>query len=143
MQENTPKKTLEEIKAEIREVLNIKIPKLEFYEICDVPEKVLPLRMWYMFKDKKCTLIDVDDKNRIVRIKNFTNHFMFKAFGNNNNPTYEDYEEFLESRCFPRTRDKMKIALELLDLPFYDPFLIIEKTKGEMGEDNFWIDIEK
>lgn len=31
---------------------------------------------------------------------------------------------------FPRTRDKMKIILEELNLPFYDPFLIIQKRKG-------------
>lgn len=119
------------------------IPRVVFYDVSDIPKKTLPLRMWYMFKDKRCTLIDVDDKERKIKIKNYTNHFMFKAFGNNDNPTYEDYEKFLESRCFPRTRDKMKIALELLGLPFYDPFLIIEKTEGRMGEDKFWIKIEE
>ena len=36
---------------------------------------------------------------------------------------------------FPRSRDKMKLILRELDLPFYAPFLIIEKTKGKMAED--------
>lgn len=40
------------------------------------------------------------------------------AFGRNENPSYEDYEEFLESTCFPRSQDKMKLMLEELDLPF-------------------------
>ena len=41
------------------------------------------------------------------------------------------------------TRDKMKLVLKELDLPFYDPFLIIEKTQGRMAEDDFWIKIER
>ena len=53
------------------------------------------------------------------------------------------YVEFLESRCFPESRDKIKLVLKDLDLPFYDPFLIIEKTEGKMAEDDFWIRIER
>ena len=52
-------------------------------------------------------------------------------------------EEFLESRCFPRSRDKMKLVLKDLDIPFYDPILIIEKTQGRMAEDDFWLRIER
>ena len=37
----------------------------------------------------------------------------------------------------------MKLMLEHFDLPFYDPMLIIEKTKGRMAEDDFWILIER
>ena len=29
------------------------------------------------------------------------------------------------------------------DVPFYDPFMIIEKTEGRMAEDDFWIRIER
>ena len=32
--------------------------------------------------------------------------------------------------------------LRELDLPFYDPFMIVEKTQGRMAEDKFWIKIE-
>ena len=31
----------------------------------------------------------------------------------------------------------MKLILKDLDIPFYDPFMIIEKTQGRMSEDNF------
>ena len=65
------------------------------------------------------------------------------TFGVNEDPDYNDYKEFLESRCFPRTRDKMKLVLEDMGLPFYDTFMIIEKTQGRMAEDNFWLKIEK
>ena len=51
--------------------------------------------------------------------------------------------QFLKSRCFPETRDKIKIQLDALGIPFYDPMLIIGKTQGRMAEDDFWIMIEK
>ena len=89
-----------------------------------------------------CTLIDVDEINRIIKIKNFTKDIYKRAFGTNNSPNYDDYIEFLKSRCFPEERDKLKLMLRELDLPFYDPFMIIEKTQGRMTEDNFWIKIE-
>ena len=37
----------------------------------------------------------------------------------------------------------MKIMLEELNLPVYDPFLIGQKTEGRMAEDDFWIQIEE
>ncbi len=101
------------------------------------------LHLKYMHDNTLCTLIDVDTIRKQVHIKNYVDHPMFRAFGVNTAPTYADYENFLESRCFPRTRDKMKLILQDLDLPFYDPFLIIQKTEGRMAEDHFWIKIEK
>ena len=92
---------------------------------------------------KVCTLIDVDEVKQIVRIKNYADNIMFRAFGSNQNPDIDDYREFLESRCFPRTRDKMKLVLKDIGVPFYDPYLIIQKTEGRMAEDDFWIRIEK
>ena len=66
-----------------------------------------------------------------------------RAFGADNSTDYEDYEEFLKSRCFPETRDKIKIQLDALGIPFYDPMLIIGITQGRMAEDDFWIIIER
>lgn len=37
----------------------------------------------------------------------------------------------------------MKLILKDLDLLFYDPFMIIEKTEGRTTEDDFWIRIER
>ena len=68
---------------------------------------------------------------------------MFRAFGIIEEPDFELYQEFLKSRCFPESRDKIKLVLKDLDLPFYDPFMIIEKTQGRMAEDDFWIRIER
>lgn len=103
----------------------------------------LKLRLKYFYKNMLCTVIDVDELQRKVEIKNYVKNPMLRAFGVNNEPDYDDYEQFLESRCFPRTRDKMKLELKRLDIPFYDPILIIEKTLGRMEEDEFYIEIER
>ena len=108
-----------------------------------IPEQKMPLRLWYMRNADVCTIIDADEHHRKVEIYNYTTEKMNRAFGVREYPTYEDYEEFLESRCFPRTRDKMKLELKRLNLPFYDPLMIIEKTEGRMAEDDFWIKINK
>lgn len=123
--------------------INTCLDNPELIEERIIPDKKYPLRLWYMYKDKKCTLIDVDEMNRRLFIKNYTSSIMLCAFGANQKPDYDDYEEFLKSRCFPETRDKIKIELSALNIPFYDPMLIIEKTEGRMTEDDFWILIER
>lgn len=108
-----------------------------------LPHNELKIRLFYMHGNTVCTVIDVDDMLQKVMIRNYTDNLLYRAFGKEEHPTYKDYEEFLESRCFPEGRDKMKIMLKQYDIPFYDPFLIIEKTEGRMAEDDFWIKIER
>lgn len=115
----------------------------EYAEQVRIPEKKTPIRLWYMHEQTVCTMIDVNEVRREVYIKNFTDQVMFRAFGAVEKPDFQMYEEFLKSRCFPESRDKMKLILRDLDLPFYDPMLIIEKTEGRMAEDHFWIKIER
>ena len=88
-------------------------------------------------------MIDVDERRRRLRIRNYVEDPVLRAFGREENPSFEQYEEFLESRCFPRTRDKMKLVLQDLGLPYYGPLLIVEKTEGRMAEDEFWIRMER
>lgn len=109
----------------------------------EIPDKETPIRLKYYYRDMLCTIIDVDEAKQKVKIRNYTDNLIFRAFGRNEKPTFKDYEEFLESRCFPRGRDKMKLMLKQYDIPFYDPFLIIEKTGGRMEEDDFHIEIER
>ena len=115
----------------------------QIQEELEIPMQTYQMRLWYMYYDDVCTIIDVDERERKVKIYNYTNDYAFRAFGRIETPTFEQYQEFLESRCFPRTRDKMKLVLKELDLPFYEPLMIIEKTQGRMAEDNFWIKIER
>ena len=84
-----------------------------------------------MYKNKPCTLIDVDEAKKIVRIKNYVDNVQFTAFGSNTEPSIADYEDFLESRCLPRSRDKIKLELKESDIPFYNPYLIVKKRRGE------------
>ncbi len=147
---NTSKRTIErwetsneKINGAIVPLLNMIENNLDYIEKIKIPEKELPLRLYYMNKQNICTIIDVDVLKQKIKIKNYTNNLMYRAFGVVENPTFKDYEDFLKSRCFPETRDKLKLVLEDLNLPFYDPFLIIEKTEGRMAEDDFWIKIER
>ncbi|RIA64895.1 putative transcriptional regulator [Anaeroplasma bactoclasticum] len=133
----------EKINGPIVLLLKMIEDNMDYISMLEIPNKRYPLRLFYMKKSSLCTLIDVDNINQKVIIKNYTNNIFDRAFGKNLNPSYEDYEEFLKERCFPETRDKLKLVLEDLGLPFYDPFLIIQKTEGRMAGDNFWIRIEE
>ena len=147
---NVSKKTVERweyskspITGPIVTLVNILKNHPQIEEEKKIPERKTTLRLSYMFRAELCTVIDVDERNRSVEIINYSNHLLKRAFGKIEKPSYRQYEEFLESRCFPPTRDKMKLVLREYDIPFYDPMLIIEKTEGRMAEDDFWIRIER
>lgn len=99
------------------------------------------MRMDYMCEDECCTVILVDFKNERIAVQNETDDIIHRAFGIKAKPTWEDFMEFLESRCFPRTRDKLRLVLEDVGVDSYDPLAIVEKTKGRMAEDLQWIKI--
>lgn len=132
-----------EIKGPIVMALFLMLSDDKLLDQLVIPPKKTKLRLSYMYRNELCTIIDVDELNEEISIKNYKKNVMFKAFGNNNEPSFEDYNEFLKSRCFPETRDKMKLVLQDLNIPFYDPLLIIEKTKGRMAEDDFWLEVER
>ena len=118
-----------------------RMPQLE--QEYALPKKETPIRLKYYYRNMLCTVIDVNEIEQRVYIRNYTDNLLYRAFGKNENPTFSDYEEFLESRCFPKSRDKMKLMLKEYDIPFYDPFLIVEKTGGRMEEDEFHIVVER
>jgi len=99
------------------------------------------MRMDYMCEDECCTVILVDFKNERIAVQNETDDIIHRAFGIKAKPTWEDFMEFLESRCFPRTRDHLRLVLEDVGVDSYDPLAIVEKTKGRMAEDLQWIKI--
>lgn len=99
------------------------------------------MRMDFMYKEECCTQILVDFQREKIEIVNTTDDMIHRAFGVKVKPTWEDFMEFLEERCFPRTRGHMRLILEDLELDFYDPLAIIEKTQGRMAEDFQWIKI--
>lgn len=134
--------TDEKICGPIISLLTILDEKPELIDYYRIPEKRYPLRMYYMSETGVSTIIDVDLLNRKVSFRNYTNNLIKRAFGAKEEVTFEDFEKFLESRCFPRTRDKIKIEFEKLDIDSYDPLTIIRKTQGRMVDDDFYIVME-
>lgn len=100
------------------------------------------MRMTYMFRQEPCTVIDIDFMNRQIKIQNKTDDILHRAFGVVENPTWEDFEYFVENRCFERTRANRKEILKALEIDSYDPLQIVEKTEGRIAGDDMWIDIE-
>ena len=56
---------------------------MEYYTI---PERCFPLRLWYMYHDEIRSVIDVDEKNRRIKLYNFTDSYLKRAFGRNSEP---------------------------------------------------------
>lgn len=104
-------------------------------------DRFVTMRMKYMHENTLCTTIDVDFMNKKIYVTNHSNDIIHLAFGVAKNPTWEDFELFLESRCVPKTRANIKNVLRDIGVSNYDPIQIIEKTKGRMAEDNQWIEI--
>ena len=82
------------------------------------------------------TKICVDRTTRTLAIENHTADVLRTAFGVDQNPTWNDLQEFLESRCVPRQRDGLRYYLAEFGLEKYEPLEIIRKTEGRMAEDN-------
>lgn len=107
---------------EKKKVLGHKLIKFEFYD-----GEVL------------CTKIITDFTDKTLSVKNTTEHIVKTAFGKNETPTWEDFQNFLEERCVPRSRSGIREYLEAIGVEEYNPIEIIKKTSGRMSEDNQWL----
>ena len=96
-----------------------------------------------MFRQKVCTEIYVDFEHKKIMIVNRTNDIMKRAFGSNENPSWEDFEAFLEERCFPSSRALKKTILAKIGIDHYDPMQIVELNQGRTAEDNQYIKKKK
>lgn len=101
------------------------------------------IRMYYMNGNKISTVIDVNFKDKTVNIQNRTNDNLAKAFGCIEKPTFKQFEEFLESRCVPRTRANIKYLLNDMGIDSYDPMQIISITNGKLYGDPYYIKIKE
>lgn len=100
-------------------------------------------RILFFNKDKVTTAIDVDAVNEEIRIKNFIDINIFRAFGVNEKPNWQEYLEFLEDRCTPRTRYNIKEILRDLGLDCYDVEEYVKKTHARSYDDRQWMSFEK
>lgn len=89
----------------------------------------------YMDRERLATIIEVCALTRKVCIINFTDDMLSRAFGVNEKPDWDDFNEFLESRCMPRTRYGIREELNYMGIDTYDPFQIVEKTSGRVYGD--------
>ena len=111
----------------------------KYIHAADPPEEGYTLRITYMYRRNPCTIIDVDFLNKRIKIENRTKDLLHRAFGVIEKPTWDDFEYFLQERCFPETRGNAKAILKDLQLTDYDTLQILEKTQGRMAEDDLWL----
>jgi len=97
--------------------------------------------LFFYHRENLCTKIGVDLTAKRIAIKNEIENPLLTAFGVDQQPTWADYEAFLQERCIPKTRDGIQFYLRELGLDSYDPFKIIRRTEGRMAEDHHWIKI--
>jgi len=97
------------------------------------------MRLTYMYEKSPCTVMDVDFLDKKIWIQNRTDDVLFRAFGANESPTWEDFECFLRDRCVSPGRGDINQILKDLGLTDYDPLQIVEKTGGRMAGDHMWL----
>ena len=123
-------------------VITRKLPFAEFLEASRHAEHKTLLLSCYS-GSVLCARIAADETAKKLRVENLVSDFLKLPFGNNQNPSWEDYLYFLESRCIPRTRAGLREYLETIGVDHYDPLEIIRKTQGRMAEDAIWLTVEE
>lgn len=103
------------------------------------PSENFTMRIDFKHGNRICTVIYVDFLDEKIVIQNRTNEIFDRAFGVVENPTWEDFQEFLLSRCFPETRSHVKDILRGLGIDRYDPLSIAEVTGGRTAEDDMYM----
>lgn len=102
------------------------------------------MRLYYKKNETKlCTIIDVDFGEETIKIQNFTDDLLDRAFGINENPTMKDFERFIEDRSIPRTRANFKSEMEYRGIFDPSPLGIVRFFKGKVEGDPFSIEFEE
>lgn len=100
----------------------------------------ITLRINYMEEYTVCSVIDIKEEEKTLRVENRVRDFSRCAFGALECPGWEALLGFLESRCereqVQKLRDASGHSLSLSAL-----FAILEKSKGRLPGDDFWLQI--
>ena len=99
------------------------------------------LQLQFYHGNSLCTTILADETAEKVIIENHTSDPLYTAFGVNDNPVWQDYQNFLEERCIPKSRAGLQEYLNAIGVDEYNPLEIIRKTKGRMAEDQSWLEV--
>lgn len=125
--------------SQIAEHFGVSRPVVSQY-INERPSKDYTMRIDFRLGKKTCTVIYVDFGREQIAIQNRTDDLLHRAFGVNEVPTWSDFELFLESRCFPKSRGYAKQIVQGLGLMgSYDPLEIAEATGGRTAEDEMYL----
>lgn len=92
------------------------------------------------FKDTPITDIKICKTYRKadIEITNYTENSNLLTFITDK-PKEKEIMTWLETRCFPRSRDNARQLLDDLGLPLYDTLDILKITHGLLFEDYYWI----
>ena len=107
------------------------------------PTKNFTHKITYMFGHKPMTIIYVDFLNKKIQIQNRTDNIYDRALGKVLNPNWNQFEIFINDRVVPKERIDLDKVLKVIGVDYYDPFLIINKTRGRMEGDKFWMRIKR
>lgn len=120
-------------------------PQLSMDEFLEKKESLGHKLMKFEFYDGEilCTQIIADFTDETLSVENTTEHIVKTAFGKNEVPIWDDFLNFLEERCVPRSRSGIREYLEAIGVEEYSPLEIIKKTNGRMAEDNQWLKWEE
>ena len=125
--------------SQIAEHFGVSRPVVSQY-INERPSKDYTMRIDFRLGKKTCTVIYVDFGREQIAIQNRTDDLLHRAFGVNEVPTWSDFELFLESRCFPKSRGNANQIVQGLGLMGgYDPLEIAEATGGRTAEDEMYL----
>ena len=103
------------------------------------PQTGYTLRIDFMYKNRPCTVIDVNFFDKKIKIINKTDDVLHRAFGVVTKPSWDDFENFLSERCYAETRGDIAEILKQLGIDSYDTLQILEKTKGKTCDDDMWL----
>lgn len=90
------------------------------------------------YKDELTASVVLDYENNTVDYERYThiNTHVPYAF---DDPTVEQMEAFIKSRCMDYKREQLQEYLSDLEIDVYDEFEIVKKTHGVMWEDLIWL----
>ena len=95
------------------------------------------MRLYYMCMDKCLEVFDIDLRREEVERKTVEHNALWSPF-QCYEPGYRDFEQFLESRCFPRYRANRKEIFRSIGIDYYDPWSIVRRTRGIMMNEPCW-----
>ena len=97
----------------------------------------------YFDRDILCSTLLCDFTNKTLMAVNHTDNLLKTAFGTLEKPQWDDFIEFMQERCVPKTRENIDEILQALNLEKYDAIAMVEKTNGKMAEDEQWLKITR